>query len=182
MVIAHGHMYDRGKECGRSTSRAAPEGETCAETPSRRRVARPVGDLFDATILGPGCCTVVSVLQHPSHRADGVPAEPLILFATVALIGVLGDLRELRAPTGDRIVRLSRHLWRMTFALWIATTSLFLGQMRFFPEVLRSPPLLALPVLWVAGTLVYWLLRMARQRWRSLAPEAGRRTKVATTA
>jgi uncharacterized membrane protein len=152
----------------------------------RRWVLRPVwtvGLLLPGLAAGIGAALVAAdLLRHPSHRADGVPAEPLVLFASVALLAVLGDLRELRRPATDRIVRLSRHLWRMTFAMWIATTSLFLGQTRFFPEALRNTLLLALPVLWVTGTLIYWLLKMARQRWWRLAPKAGRRTEVETTA
>lgn len=137
--------------------------------------------LFAITAGGLDVLMAVDQLQHPTHRPDGVPPEPLILFATVALIAIIGDLRELRRPTSDRTVRLSRHLWRMSFAMWIATTSLFLGQMRFFPASVRAPLLLALPVLWVAGTLLYWLLKMARQRWRGRATVAAVGEHVASS-
>ncbi len=149
----------------------------------------PVSPLATAVLLpfaviagGLDVLMALDLLQHPSHRPDGVPPAPLILFATVALTAIVGDLRELRRPATDRTVRLSRHLWRMTFAMWIATTSLFLGQMRFFPASVRAPLLLALPVLWVAGTLVYWLAWMARQRRRGRATVAAVGKGVASSA
>src|SRR5688572_14274691 len=38
--------------------------------------------------------------------------------------------------------RVARHLWRMCFALFVATGSFFLGQMKFIPEPVRIVPLL----------------------------------------
>jgi len=53
-----------------------------------------------------------------------------------------------------------RHLWRMCFALFIATGSFFLGQAKVFPEELRIFPILAAPVLLVLLAMVYWWVRM----------------------
>jgi hypothetical protein len=68
---------------------------------------------------------------------------------------------------------LSRHLWRMCFALFIAATSFFLGQADLFPAELRHPALLGLPVLVVLGAMVYWLWRVRfrsalRQAWAAV--------------
>jgi peptidoglycan/LPS O-acetylase OafA/YrhL len=60
--------------------------------------------------------------------------------------------------------RLARHLWRMCFALFIAALSFFLGQSDEIPEPLRILPLLALPVLMVLVTMLYWLWRVRRRR------------------
>jgi hypothetical protein len=54
----------------------------------------------------------------------------------------------------------------MSFALWIATTSAFLGQAKFLPTAVRSLPILAIPVLLVTATLLYWLAKLAWQRRR----------------
>jgi hypothetical protein len=56
--------------------------------------------------------------------------------------------------------RLRRHLWRMCVALFIASGSFFLGQADEFPRALRITPLLALPVLAVLATMIYWLRRL----------------------
>ena len=60
--------------------------------------------------------------------------------------------------------RLARHLWRMCFALFIAAASFFLGQADEFPEPLRIPALLALPVLAVLLAMLYWLWRVRIRR------------------
>lgn len=56
--------------------------------------------------------------------------------------------------------RLARHLWRMCFALWIATASFFLGQMNVFPDAIRNLYLLATPVIVVFLAMLYWLVRV----------------------
>ncbi|HEY8796026.1 MAG TPA: hypothetical protein VIM15_13895 [Gemmatimonadaceae bacterium] len=75
--------------------------------------------------------------------------------------------------------RLARHLWRMCFALFIATMSFFLGQAKVIPKPIRIPALLALPVLAVLLTMLYWLWRVRVKRRlhgiiRVSAPEAAR--------
>ena len=52
----------------------------------------------------------------------------------------------------------------MCFALFIAALSFFIGQARLFPEPLRIMPLLALPVVAVLVTMLFWLWRMRVRR------------------
>lgn len=99
-------------------------------------------------------------------------------FASFALLGAVLDLRLLRRGGISGAPRLARHLWRMGLALWIATMSFFLGQARHFPQPLRESGALALPVLVVALTVLYWLVRTLRRR-RAAAPAAN---AVAATA
>jgi len=56
--------------------------------------------------------------------------------------------------------RMARHIWRMCFALWIATGSLFLGQAKVFPKIMRDPLLLATPVLLVVVMWFFWLIKV----------------------
>jgi uncharacterized membrane protein len=106
-------------------------------------------------------------------------ALPLFLFATIAALGVFGDLHMLRAGVLQGTRRLARHLWRMTFALWIATMSFFLGQAKVMPEPLRGAfALRSIPVLLVLIALVYWLIRVRMKRQplslsRTTPPAAG---------
>ncbi len=94
----------------------------------------------------------------------GIPPQPLFMFGIVGLLGGLLDARLLWAGDIRGPHRIARHLWRMGFAMWIATASFFLGQARFFPEPIRKSGLLAIPVLLVAGLMVYWLVRVFRKR------------------
>lgn len=56
----------------------------------------------------------------------------------------------------------------MTYAMWIATTSFFLGQADEFPEPLRKLWLLAIPVVIVTVLLFYWLGRVLIKRERAV--------------
>lgn len=95
---------------------------------------------------------------------NGVPAFPFFLFGIVGVVGSAGDLRVMRSGARHGASRLARHLWRMTFALFIAAMSFFLGQAKVIPKPVRIPGLLALPVLAVLVTLLYWLWRVRARR------------------
>lgn len=96
---------------------------------------------------------------------DGFPAGIYYFFGTVALLAGACDLRLVlrRGIVGAQ--RIARHLWRMCFALFVATASLFLGQMQVFPEPLRRIEFLAVPVLVVIVLLFFWLIRVRFTRW-----------------
>lgn len=106
-------------------------------------------------------------VADPRGLVDKVPAPPLIMFGVVGLLAAALDLRLLRAGQIAGKHRLARHLWRMGYALWIATMSFFLGQAKLFPAAIRESGLLAAPVLLLAGLLGYWLWRTLRGRRRS---------------
>ncbi len=99
-----------------------------------------------------------------SGKVDGMPPQPLVVFGVIALLGALLDARMLWAGSLQGAHRLARHLWRMGFAMWIATASFFLGQAKFFPEPIRKSGLLAIPVLLVLVVMLYWLLRVLLKR------------------
>nr|WP_314862265.1 hypothetical protein [uncultured Undibacterium sp.] len=65
--------------------------------------------------------------------------------------------------------RLVRHLWRMCFAMLIATGSFSTGQMQVFPTIMRKSnlqgiPVLAIPILLVLVTTLYCLRRTLLKR------------------
>ena len=100
----------------------------------------------------------------------GMPAFPYILFGLVGAFAAAGDIRVLRAGPYRGPIRIARHLWRMSFALLIAAMSFFLGQADEFPEPIRIMPLLAIPVLSVLVTMLYWTWRVRFRKWlRGLA-------------
>ena len=107
-----------------------------------------------------GCTLGLDALGSASGNVDGIPAPPLLMFGTVGLAGLVLDARLLWAGGIQGPHRLARHLWRMTFAMWIATSSFFLGQAKVFPEPLRNFALLSIPVLVVTVLLCYWLAKV----------------------
>ena len=108
---------------------------------------------------------------------NGMPAFPFLMFGVVGVLAGAGDLRVIRSGPLRGPSRLARHLWRMSFALFTASLSFFIGQAKVIPEPIRIRPLLALPVLAVLVTMFYWLWRVRVRRSlrgvvRVTAPEA----------
>jgi uncharacterized membrane protein len=91
---------------------------------------------------------------------DGIPAPMVLIFGSVALLGSVSDLRRLQSVGLRGAKRLARHLWRMCFALWIATASFFLGQADMIPEPLRVGPLLGIVAFLPLFFKFYWLWRV----------------------
>ena len=121
-----------------------------------------------AFVLAAACFTFF-ITRGLNDSATGSNAElaPLyIVFGIVALLAGIGDARVLLARTQKYSQRLTRHLWRMCLALFIAAGSFFLGNAQVFPEVVRSSGLLGLPVLAVVGLTFFWLARLRFTRWR----------------
>ncbi len=99
-------------------------------------------------------------------------ATGFFVFGGVAVFAVLLDVRMLIAG-GIRTAhhRLARHLWRMCFALFLSTTSLFFGQADIFPEPVRQMKYLSIPVLTVFFLMFFWLGRvLLLKRYRRLLP------------
>ena len=88
------------------------------------------------------------------------PAVPAFVFGTIALAAAFGDMRLAMGRALDPPHRIARHLWRMCFAMFIATGSFFLGQAKVFPEELRVLPLLAAPVVVVLVAMFFWWIRV----------------------
>ncbi|HVF34583.1 MAG TPA: hypothetical protein VND91_04610 [Candidatus Saccharimonadia bacterium] len=122
------------------------------------RAATGVALLVGVVSIGFG----VAAIAEGGARA-GI-AFPCFLFGAVGVLGGIGDLKLLRAEPLRGAARLSRHLWRMCFALFVAALSFFVGQSDELPQALRTPALIAVPPLAVLATMGYWLWRVRRPR------------------
>jgi hypothetical protein len=96
----------------------------------------------------------------PGGKVDHIPAGAIFMFATVGTLGFIGDARMLLRGAIQGRQRLTRHLWRMGYALWIASTSAFFGQARHLPQWMRDAHLTAVPILLVTATVLFWLVRV----------------------
>ena len=88
-------------------------------------------------------------------------------LATVMLLAAVGDVRILRSGVPRGGPRLTRHLWRMCFALFIAAGSFFSVRERvakILPEPFTTGPMRALPILLLFGAMFYWLWRVRRHQ------------------
>jgi hypothetical protein len=108
-------------------------------------------------------CFVLAFATLAKGGSEAGMAYPLFMFGGVGLSASAGDLRMIRAGGVRGAPRLARHLWRMCFALFIASIAFFLGQGRV-PEAIRTPALLAAGVLLPIVAMVYWLWRVRSRK------------------
>lgn len=96
---------------------------------------------------------------NPSGRFLGYSAAIFYVFGAVALLAAIGDARMIRhgGIAGSR--RIARHLWRMCFALFLATGSFFLGQQKVMPVAVRGSPILVVLGLAPLAFMLFWWLR-----------------------
>lgn len=112
---------------------------------------------------------------RPHAAINGVPGEMMLFLGTVAFLGAVGDVRVMRADGIRGTRRVARHLWRMCFALFIASGSFFLGQMKFVPAPLRNLPLMMLLGVSPLLALLYWMWRIRfRQSLRGMVVNSPR--------
>ena len=103
-------------------------------------------------------------LMNPVGDTLNIPVPVRLMSPALMLVAVIGDLRmrSLGPLTGNR--RLWRHLWRMCYAMLVATSSFFLGQPKFIPEPLKNwPTRITLAVLPLV-MMLYWLARVRSRR------------------
>jgi hypothetical protein len=105
----------------------------------------------------------VEAVQLGGSR-EGVPAPMLFLFAAVAILAGAGDIRVMRNGPLTGTARIARHLWRMCYAMWIATGSFFIGQMDEFPRILQHPLFYVPPAIVPLIAMFYWLWRIRVRR------------------
>ena len=102
----------------------------------------------------------------------GYPPGPYFMMGTVAVIATVGDIRMLMRGGISGTQRVARHLWRMSFALFIAASSIFLARQQLFPVILQKTGALiflsVLPLL----LMIFWLARVwyKNRRVRASSP------------
>jgi hypothetical protein len=88
------------------------------------------------------------------------PAGPYFFMGSVAVLATVGDIRMLMHRGISGAHRIARHLWRMCFALFIASASIFLARQKLFPVLLQKMGVLiflsVLPLL----LMIFWLVRV----------------------
>ena len=95
-----------------------------------------------------------------SQGSTPVGRGPVYIAAGLSALAGLSDVKAYlrRALTPKQ--RISRHLWRMCFAFFIATGSFFLGQQDVLPSSLRGSPVLFILGFAPLGVMLFWLARL----------------------
>lgn len=133
-------------------------------TARRRNVETGVFDWIALLVALAVGATIISygviVASNPAPPHDGVPVGMYFFMGSVALLSGAGDVRIMARGGISGTQRLVRHLWRMSFALFNAAGSLFLGQQQVFPAFLRHSNVLLIPAFLPLLLMIFWLLRV----------------------
>jgi len=100
-------------------------------------------------------------VRHQMWSENGVPVGMNFFMGSVLLLAAAGDVRMLVRGGLFGAQRITRHLWRMCFGLFIATGSFFLGQgNKVFPSLIAQSNVLFVPALLPLLLLIFWLFRV----------------------
>ncbi|PKG85176.1 hypothetical protein CXF85_06130 [Colwellia sp. 75C3] len=102
----------------------------------------------------------IEASQTDSGKLNGFGPEVFYFFATIALIAAVMDLKMIVDGGIRDSHRIVRHLWRMCFPMFMATAAFFLGQAKLLPEPVRKIEYLAIPVVIVLLSMIYWIIRV----------------------
>jgi hypothetical protein len=102
----------------------------------------------------------IQAANSPNGLLGKFPYQGYFVFGSMALLGTALDARMIVRGGFTGAARLTRHLSRMCFAMFMATGSFFLGQAKLFPLEVRESGLLPIPAFLPLGLLLYWLIRV----------------------
>lgn len=103
----------------------------------------------------------VEAAMSPTGLRYDYPPGPYFFLGSVALLATIGDIRILVHGGISGGKRIARHLWRMCFGWFIASSSLFLARQRLFPELMRKSGSLFLLSFFPLMVMIFWLVRMS---------------------
>ncbi|TQV84339.1 hypothetical protein [Aliikangiella coralliicola] len=129
-----------------------------------KRKAGEIGN-FEKGALALALCIFTMLLTFgfqaiETGSKDGFPPQVFFFFASVAAISAVLDIKMIYHGGVAGTIRITRHLWRMCFPLFMATAAFFLGQAKIFPDPLRKIEFLAAPVIVIVLLMMFWLVRV----------------------
>jgi hypothetical protein len=109
-----------------------------------------------AGALGLGALMIWGALGGAARTPVG--SGPVYALGGLCLLAGLLDLSAILRARLSQVQRISRHLWRMCFAFFIATGSFFLGQQQVLPAFVRGTPLQFALAFAPFGVMAFWLV------------------------
>jgi hypothetical protein len=132
---------------------------------ARRRDGQPGffewGALVVASTLG--AVTITCGLEAAMSQTGlryGVSAWEYFFLGFVVLLAAIGDVRMLARGGISGVQRVARHLWRMSYAWFIAAGSIFLARQHLFPAILRKTGVLLLLSFLPLTLMIFWVVRV----------------------
>jgi uncharacterized membrane protein len=108
-----------------------------------------------------------------AFKIEGPILIALCVFSAVMATAAIGDVRVVLRYGNSGIARITRHLWRMCFALALTFGSAFTnGFARLLPGPYHVPPVFFLPQLLMLLVLLYWVIRVRFPGWAGQSTQA----------
>ena len=98
--------------------------------------------------------------MSPTGMKYDYPPGPYFFMGSVAVLAATGDIRRFIRSGISGPQRIVRHLWRMCFALFIASSSLFLARQHLFPALMRKTGALVVLSFLPLGLMIFWIIRV----------------------
>jgi len=116
----------------------------------------------------------IEAAMSPTGTKVGIPAGMHFFFGFLALLAAAGDIRMLLRGGIFGVPRIARHLWRMCFALFAASASLFLARPHLFPVFMRKTGVLFVLAILPLLLMIFWLVRVRfAKAYKKASPELG---------
>jgi len=131
-----------------------------------RRKAGSVGAFEKALLCVVTVCAITDLtfgLQAANSATgtlDGNSSALFFVFGSVMAFTAVADLRMILRGGVSGTQRIARHVWRMCFALFIATGSFFLGQQQVMPAFMHGSPVLVALGIAPLPLMIFWLVRV----------------------
>ncbi len=129
---------------------------------ARRKTGRGFETFAFAVALGIAAAMAAFGIQAAARAS--ATAGPYFVFALFAAFAAALDLKVVVRGGIAGAPRIARHLWRMCFALFFATSFFFIGQQKVMPASVRGSPFLLVlafaPLLW----MIVWMVRVRLTR------------------
>jgi len=106
-----------------------------------------------------GYLTVEFVTLTAGIRKTDAPIGAGYVFATILALAVWGDIRQLRHSLTQKQT-IIRHLWRMSFGLFMATVNFFGVRPHLFPDWMQSSGILVLLAIAPILVMIYWRIKL----------------------
>ena len=114
------------------------------------------------TVLGATFMLIAN--SSPEGSFDGSPPQAYILFIVTGGLAAIGEVNVLLRKHLSTNARITRHLWRMCLSFFIASGSLFFGQMQLFPNWFLESILPILLGFFPVMVLIVYLVKFTLQR------------------
>lgn len=114
-----------------------------------------------AFLMAAGVAAVgIAARNSADGLVGGYPATPYFVVAGIVAVAAMLDLRVVLSGGLTGVPRLSRHVWRIGLAFWVAVGSFFLGQQRVMPEAVQGSLWLTVPPLAAMAAILFWLVKL----------------------